>query len=98
MTDDETGAVGGPAVLTIVEAQACHFCADANRALAELGLEFPMVVERVDARSREGRALLQELRAPMTPLVLLDGWYFSSGRLPRRKLQRLLRNRTRTAA
>jgi hypothetical protein len=32
-------------------------------------------------------------RAPMSPLVLLDGTFFSSGRLPRRKLEKLLKSR-----
>ena len=96
--EDERGSASGAPVVTMVTAEACHFCAEAEIVLADLDREFPLAVERIDARSREGRALLQELRAPMTPLVLLDGAYVSSGRLSRRRLRRLLRTRARTAA
>ena len=37
-----------------------------------------------------GRALMQAHRAPMSPLVLSDGAYFSSGRFPGRELERRL--------
>ncbi|WP_228489265.1 glutaredoxin family protein [Raineyella fluvialis] len=98
MTSSKRLAAPDLAVVTIVESEACHVCAEANTVLADLGGEFPLAVERIDARSREGAALLQELRAAMTPLVLLDGAYVSSGRLSRRRLRRLLRARTREAA
>jgi len=39
---------------------------------------------------------MRDHRAPMYPLVLLDGVLFSSGRLPRRKLARLLATRVAT--
>ena len=32
-------------------------------------------------------------RTPMSPLVLLDDTFFSSGRIPRRKLEKLLKSR-----
>ena len=89
---------GGPMVveaapyasITLVHAPACHLCEDAERALAELGHDLPIVVERIDATSARGVALVQAHRSAMYPLVLVDGALFSSGRLPRRKLRRLL--------
>lgn len=96
--DDEHGPAPDAAVVTMVTAEACHFCAEAETVVAEAGREFPLMVERIDARSGEGQALLQDFRAPMTPLVLLDGAYVGSGRLSRRRLRRLLRTRVRKAA
>ena len=83
-------AVGIPIVVTLVEAPACHLCEDAKSALAALARSYPMTVHVVSIGDKSGRALMDHHRAPMSPLVLLDGQYFSSGRLPRRKLERRL--------
>ena len=77
-------------VVTLVEAPACHLCEDAKSALAVLAQSFPMTVHVVSIDQEPGRALMQQHRAPMSPLILLDGEYFSSGRLPRRKLEKRL--------
>ena len=50
----------------------------------------PLRVDVVSITEQAGRVLMQAHRAPMSPLVLLDGVYFSSGRLPRRKLEKRL--------
>jgi glutaredoxin len=78
------------AMITLVHAPACHFCADAQKALAELGQQFPITVELVEAESPVGAALIEEHRPALFPLVLLDGEFFSTGRLPRRKLRAVL--------
>jgi hypothetical protein len=83
-------AVGIPIVVTLVEAPACHLCEDAKFALAVLAQSFPMTVRVLSIGDEAGRELMEQHRAPMSPLVLLDGQYFSSGRLPRRKLERRL--------
>ncbi len=82
--------VPGPAQITVVESDGCHFCADAADALAGLAASFPLRVRTVDARSETGSELMRRHRAAMSPLVLLDDAYFSSGRLPRRKLEKAL--------
>jgi glutaredoxin len=79
-----------PTSVTVVRTTACHFCEDALEALTELGQEFPLAVELLDAGEPSGVALLRRHRAAMFPLVLVDGRYFSVGRLPRRKLRALL--------
>ncbi|MEP7192077.1 MAG: glutaredoxin [Actinomycetota bacterium] len=79
-----------PVVITVVEAAACHLCEDAKSALAVLAQSYPMTVRVLSIGDEPGRALMDQHRAPMSPLVLLDGQYFSSGRLPRRKLERRL--------
>jgi hypothetical protein len=75
------------ATITLVHAPACHLCEDAQAALAELSREVPIDVELVAADSDAGRALVAVHRPGMFPLALLDGAYFSTGRLPRRKLR-----------
>ncbi|MEO8519005.1 MAG: glutaredoxin [Dermatophilaceae bacterium] len=79
-----------PVAITVVEAPACHLCEDAKSALAVLAQSYPMTVQVLSIDDRPGRALMDQHRAPMSPLVLLDGEYFSSGRLPRRKLEKRL--------
>lgn len=80
-----------PADVVLVGSPGCHLCADADAVLAELGRE--VVVEHVDAASDRGVALLRRHRAAMLPLVLLDGAFFSAGRLPRNKLRKRLEQR-----
>jgi hypothetical protein len=82
--------VGVPVVVTLVEAPACHLCDDAKSTLAVLAQSYPMTIHVLSIGSVQGGALMARHRAPMSPLVLLDGQYFSSGRLPRRKLERRL--------
>jgi hypothetical protein len=79
-----------PVVVTVVEAPACHLCEEAKSALTVLAEAYPMTIHVVPIGEEPGRTLMQHHRAPMSPLVLLDGRYFSSGRLPRRKLERRL--------
>ena len=81
---------GVTVAVTVVEAEACHLCEDAKSTLATLAKSYPLTVEVLSISDKPGRALMDQHRAPMSPLVLLDGAYFSSGRLPRRKLERRL--------
>lgn len=83
----------GRARITLVESEACHFCDDARLALTELAVSYPLAVDTVDVRSEAGQRLMRLHRASMSPLVLVDGEFFSNGRLPRRKLVKLLEQR-----
>ena len=87
-----------PVRVTVVESPACHYCANAHQVLAELAATYPLVVDTVDARTDAGRLLMAKHRAAMSPLVLLDGAFFSHGRLPRRKLTKVLTGRYGTPA
>lgn len=80
--------------VTVVSSHGCHLCDEARAALAEIGAQQPLRVRHLDADSPGGAALLAQHRVPMFPLVLVDGRYFSHGRLPRRKLQALLQTKT----
>ena len=82
-----------PVRIAVVDSEACHFCEDAHRALAALAANYPLAVGTVNVRSEAGRPLMARHRAAMSPLVLVDGSFFSSGRLPRRKLEKLLKSR-----
>lgn len=79
--------------VTVVHSPACHFCDDAEQALAALGRDYPIDVTVVPVESASGAALVVRHRPAMNPLVLVDGEFFSSGRLPRKKLVRLLKGR-----
>ena len=79
-----------PAQVTVVHAPACHFCEDAQAQLAGLSQRFAIDVRRVELESAEGQALVARHRPALNPLVLLDGEFFSAGRLPRTKLTRRL--------
>lgn len=84
--------------VTVVESEACHFCADAHAALEQIARDHPLAIESIDVRTPQGMALVQHHRASLSPLVLVDGQFFSHGRLPRRKLRRLLETRAATRA
>jgi glutaredoxin len=79
--------------ITVVHTRACHFCADAEEALTALGRQIPIRVELIEAGSDAGAALVDTHRPSMFPLVLLDGAFFSQGRLPGRKLRAVLGSR-----
>ena len=79
-----------PIEVVLVEAPACHLCEDAADALEEIGRQRPLSVRRVDIGSAEGRAIVRRCRAPMPPVVLVDGQLLGWGRLSRGKLRRRL--------
>jgi len=84
----------GAVAVTVVHAPACHFCDDALDALRRLSQQYPLTVATVAADSPEGERLVRVHAAGMFPLVLVDGRFFSQGRLPRGKLRKLLGTRT----
>lgn len=87
----------GRVPVVVVSAPACHFCEDAERALAERVDRLGLDVRVVPIDSDEGARLVAEHRPALSPLVLVEGKFFSSGRLPRRKLEKVFAAR-RTAA
>ncbi len=83
--------------VVVVTSPACHFCEDALESLQELARDFELGVRRVDIRSTEGLEIVERFRPSMSPAVLVDGELFSVGRLPRKKLRRLLERSARAA-
>ncbi|MBU4337251.1 MAG: glutaredoxin [Actinobacteria bacterium] len=86
MNPPSTGTVR----ITVVPSPACHFCEDAEQTLAGMADSFTFELERVPMETPEGARLVAEHRPALSPLVLVDGIYFSAGRLPRKKLTKLL--------
>ena len=84
---DSTSPAPDTAAITVVHSPACHFCDDARTVLADLATEFPLTVDYLACTEPRGAALIREHRAGMYPLVLVDGGFFSAGRLPRKKLR-----------
>ncbi|KQX64506.1 hypothetical protein [Angustibacter sp. Root456] len=83
-----------PVRITVVDAPGCHFCEDAHEALAAMvRAGHRLEVRTIGVGSSEGRALVQRHRAALSPLVLVDGAFFSHGRLPKGKLLQLLESR-----
>lgn len=76
--------------VVVLASPACHLCEDALGALAGLGREFPIRVREIGMETPEGRELVRIHRPAMPPAVLVDGVLFSAGRLPRKKLRKLL--------
>lgn len=87
------GRHDGATQVVVVHAPACHLCDDAEQALALLAERFPLDVRVVELESERGRRLQAEHRPALSPLILVDGAFFSAGRLPRRKLEKLLSTR-----
>ena len=84
---DSTPPAPDTVAVTVVHSPACHFCDDARAVLADLATEFPLTVEYLACTEPRGAALIRQHRAGMYPLVLLDGGFFSAGRLRRKKLR-----------
>lgn len=82
-----------PIAVTLVHSPACHLCVDAEEALHELSSEYAIDVSVLSIDSPVGASLVAVHRPAMNPLVLVDGAFFSSGRLPRKKLIKLLESR-----
>jgi hypothetical protein len=76
--------------VTVVRAAACHLCEDAQDALSEAVQQWPIRIEVVDADSAPGMDLVARHCPASVPLILIDGQFFSQGRLPRAKLRALL--------
>lgn len=75
-------------VVTVVTSEACHFCEEAVEDLSRRADELDLTI--IPAATPRGRELIQRHLPAMFPLVLIDGAFFSSGRLPRRKLDKVL--------
>ena len=69
---------------------ACHLCEDAVEALDEMRARYPLDVRLVEMDSEEGRTIVARHRPALFPAVLVEDRLFSSGRLPGRKLERIL--------
>jgi hypothetical protein len=72
--------------ITVVQGPVCHLCEDAAATIGELARTLPLTLRTVEATSQEGRELLRRTRAPLLPVVLVDGELLGWGRLSRGRL------------
>jgi hypothetical protein len=89
---DETAksAVSPGVEIVVVTSPGCHLCVSALAEVEALAAEFPLNLRKVDIGSTEGADILRVHRPPAPPVFLVDGEFFGFGRLPRRKLRKLL--------
>lgn len=80
--------------ITVVRAAACHLCDDAEDVLARAGAHTPFHLELIESDSAAGAELVCRHRPAAFPLILVDGEFFSQGRLSRGRLWALLDSRT----
>jgi hypothetical protein len=78
------------AEIVVVTSPGCHLCVSALAEIEELATEFPLNLRTVDIGSPEGADILRAHRPPAPPVFLVDGEFLGFGRLPRRKLRKLL--------
>lgn len=90
MTTTTTPVGSGAVEAVLVESSACHLCEDAADVLAAEERSGRVRLRRVQLDSDEGKAIARAVRAPMPPIVLLDGKLLGWGRLSRGKVRRRL--------
>jgi glutaredoxin len=83
-------------VVTLLTQRSCTFCEHAKETLARLGEEQAFETEEVSLETEQGRALGERHGILFAPGVLVDGTFFSFGRLSERKLRRALQRRNGT--
>ena len=77
-------------VVTLLTQTSCTFCDQAKETLARLSRERPFEMEEISLETEEGRALGERHGVVFAPGVLVNGAFFSFGRLSERKLRREL--------
>jgi len=76
--------------VTLVTSEGCLSCLEADEDLTALARAGRLRLTTLPADSPDGAALVARYRPVVFPLVLLDGSVFSTGHLPRRRLERSL--------
>lgn len=79
-----------PIHVTLLTQAQCGFCEQAQETLERLAREYPLTLTNVNLASAEGHQLALRHGIIFAPGVLLDGAFFSYGRVSERKLRRAL--------
>ena len=74
--------------ITILEQEQCHFCREAYALLDQLCTEYPLDIVRESLDSPAGQQLAIRHGILFAPGILIDGEFFSYGRVSERKLRR----------
>ena len=80
-------------VVTLLTQTSCSFCEQAKETLAQLSQEQDFETEEISLETEDGRALGERHGVLFAPGILVDGDFFSFGRLSERKLRRELQRR-----
>jgi glutaredoxin len=80
-------------VVTLLTQTSCAFCELAKETLARLSQEQDFETEEIGLETEEGRVLGERHGILFAPGILVDGAFFSFGRLSERKLRRELQCR-----
>ncbi len=80
-------------VVTLLTQASCAFCDQAKETLVRLSQEHSLDIVEISLDSDEGRALGERHGVVFAPGVLIEGAFFSFGRLSERKLRRELQRR-----
>ena len=84
-----------PTRVTVLTQDDCTFCDHAKDTLARLAADYPLSIEEIRLDTPAGQALAAGEGVFFAPGVLLDGAFFSHGRLSEKKLRRTLDRRGR---
>ena len=76
--------------ITILTQSSCAFCEQAKGTLSRLALEYPLQFREISLETVEGLELAAQYGVIFAPGILVDGEMFSYGRLPEKRLRRLL--------
>ena len=80
-------------VITLLTQTSCSFCEQAKETLARLSQEESFETEEMSLETEDGRVLGERYGVLFAPGILVDGEFFSFGRLSERKLRRELQRR-----
>jgi glutaredoxin len=85
--------VSHPIQITLLSQSSCGFCDHAKEVLSRVGADYPLRITEIDLAGEEGQRLAARAGVLFAPGVLVDGEFFSFGRISERRLRRTLDQR-----
>lgn len=82
-----------PVQITLLSQSSCGFCDHAKEVLSRVGADYPLRITEIDLAGEEGQRLAARAGVLFAPGVLVDGEFFSFGRISERRLRRTLDQR-----
>jgi glutaredoxin len=85
--------VSHPVQITVLSQSSCGFCDHAKEVLSRVGADYSLRITEIDLAGEEGQRLAARAGVLFAPGVLVDGEFFSFGRISERRLRRILDQR-----
>jgi thiol-disulfide isomerase/thioredoxin len=85
--------VSHPVQITLLSQSWCGLCDHAKEVLSRIGADYPLRITEIDLAGEEGQRLAARAGVLFAPGVLVDGEFFSFGRISERRLRRILDQR-----